>query len=216
MIVDEMPDQKIVTVTDRALNKAKAVRDEEPDAGKLALFLEVTQPNAFEYGYDLYFDDDTAIREGDVVQEEDGLKLVIVASSVDKLHGATLDLSRNLLNPGWVVDNPNAPSPSPAVGAPVDLGDLEGSVEERVAIVLERVINPAIAAHGGRADLVAVEEDTAYLQLSGGCQGCGMASVTLTQGIEVSLKEMVPEIERVVDVTDHASGSNPYYQPAKK
>jgi Fe/S biogenesis protein NfuA len=70
--------------------------------------------------------------------------------------------------------------------------------------------------HGGRADLVAVEDGTVFVQLSGGCQGCGLATVTLSQGIEVSLKEAVPEIERVVDVTDHAQGSNPYYQPAKK
>jgi len=206
--------EPIVTVTERAVARAIAVRDEEPDGENLALFLEVTQPNGFEYGYDLYFDDDSAIREGDVVQQENEMRLVIPASSVDKLRGATLDLSKNLLNPGWVVDNPN--SPSPAVGGAVDIGTLEGTVEERVAIVLERVINPAIAAHGGRADLVAVEDNTAYLQLSGGCQGCGMASVTLTQGIEVSLKDAVPEIENVVDVTDHASGSNPYFQPAKK
>ena len=206
--------ERIVTVTERAVARAIAVRDEEPDGANLALFLEVTQPNGFEYGYDLYFDDDGAIHEGDVVQHEDGMRLVIPASSVDNLRGATLDLSKNLLNPGWVVDNPN--SPSPAVGESVDLGTLEGTVEERVAIVLERVVNPAIAAHGGKADLVAVEDNTAYLQLSGGCQGCGMASVTLTQGIEVSLKDAVPEIENVVDVTDHASGSNPYFQPAKK
>jgi Fe/S biogenesis protein NfuA len=209
-----MSDEKIIQVTERALSRAIAVRDEEPDGQKLALFLEVTEPNSFEYGYDLYFDDDSAIREGDIVQQEDGMRLVIPAASIDKVRGATLDLSKNLLNPGWVVDNPN--SPSPAVGAEAEIGPLEGTVEEKVATVLERVINPAIAAHGGRADLVAVEDSTAYLQLSGGCQGCGMASVTLTQGIEVSLREAVPEITNVVDVTDHASGTNPYFQPAKK
>ena len=77
-------------------------------------------------------------------------------------------------------------------------------------------INPSIASHGGYAELVAVEEDVAYLRLSGGCQGCGMASVTLSQGIEVVIKESVPEITRVVDVTDHASGANPYFESAKK
>jgi Fe/S biogenesis protein NfuA len=82
--------------------------------------------------------------------------------------------------------------------------------------VLERQINPSIASHGGRADLVAVEEETAYLRLSGGCQGCGMASVTLGQGIEVAIKDNVPEITNVVDVTDHAGGANPYYEAAKK
>ena len=67
-----------------------------------------------------------------------------------------------------------------------------------------------------RAELVAVEDETAYLRLSGGCQGCGMSSVTLSQGIEVAIRESVPEITRVVDVTDHASGSNPYFEAAKK
>src|SRR5688572_7811474 len=200
---------KIVTVTDRARNKALAVRAEEPDGDKLVLFLEVTEPNGFEYGYDLYFDDESAIREGDLVQDEGELKIAIPADSVEKLQGATLDLSQNLLNPGWVVDNPN--SPSPAVGAGIRPEDLTGSVEERVAQVLEKVVNPAIAMHGGKADLVAVEDGTVFVQLSGGCQGCGLATVTLSQGIEVSLKEAVPEVERVVDTTDHAQGSNPYY-----
>jgi Fe/S biogenesis protein NfuA len=82
--------------------------------------------------------------------------------------------------------------------------------------ILDEEINPQIAAHGGRADLVAVDDNVAYLRLSGGCQGCGMASVTLSQGIEVAILDAVPEIEKVVDVTDHASGTNPYFESAKK
>jgi Fe/S biogenesis protein NfuA len=85
-----------------------------------------------------------------------------------------------------------------------------------VVQVLERQINPSIAAHGGHAELVAVEDEVAYLRLSGGCQGCGMATVTLSQGIEVAIRDAVPEITRVVDVTDHASGDNPYFEAAKK
>ena len=92
----------------------------------------------------------------------------------------------------------------------------EGPVADRVRAVLEQQINPAIAGHGGIAQLVAVEGDTAYLRLGGGCQGCGLASVTLGQGIEVAIKNAVPEITEVVDVTDHASGENPYYEAAKK
>jgi Fe/S biogenesis protein NfuA len=205
---------KIVTVTDRARNRALAVRAEEPDGDKLVLFLEVTEPNGFEYGYDLYFDDEGAIRDGDLVQEEGELKLAIPGESVDKLKGATLDLSQNLLNPGWVVENPN--SPSPAVGTGIRPEDLTGTVEERVQQVLDKVVNPAIAMHGGQANFVSFEDGTVFVQLSGGCQGCGLATVTLSQGIEVSLKEAVPEVERVVDVTDHDQGANPYYQPAKK
>jgi Fe/S biogenesis protein NfuA len=89
-------------------------------------------------------------------------------------------------------------------------------VAQRVQQVLEQQINPSIASHGGEATLVAVEDDTAYLRLGGGCVGCGMATVTLSQGIEVAIREAVPEIVNVVDVTDHASGTNPYYEAAKK
>ena len=116
------------------------------------------------------------------------------------------------------IENPNRPprpsGPSPVInGPPIDLS---GDVAQRVLQVLEQQINPSIAAHGGRADLVAVEEDVAYLRLSGGCAGCGMAAVTLSQGIEVALRDSVSEIHRIVDVTDHASGTNPYYEAAKK
>ena len=81
------------------------------------------------------------------------------------------------------------------------------SVAERVARVLDEQVNPAIAAHGGRADLVAVEGTTALLRLAGGCHGCGLASVTLTQGIETAIRAAVPEISRVSDLTDHGNAA---------
>jgi Fe/S biogenesis protein NfuA len=95
-------------------------------------------------------------------------------------------------------------------------GDLEGPLADQIAQVLAESVNPAIAAHGGRAELVSVDGSTAYLKLAGGCQGCGMAQVTLKQGIERILLEAIPEISEVVDVTDHAAGSDPYYQRSKK
>jgi Fe/S biogenesis protein NfuA len=93
---------------------------------------------------------------------------------------------------------------------------LDTDIARRVTAVLDRDINPSIASHGGHAELAAVEGATAYLRLGGGCQGCGMATVTLSQGIEVAITHAVPEITQVVDVTDHASGTNPYFEPAKK
>jgi Fe/S biogenesis protein NfuA len=108
---------------------------------------------------------------------------------------------------------------SPSLGAAAEsgpTGDLSSEVAQRVHEVLHAHINPMIAAHGGRADLVSVDGSRAYLRLSGGCQGCGMATVTLSQGIEVAIKEAVPEITEVVDVTDHASGTNPYFESSKK
>jgi len=79
--------------------------------------------------------------------------------------------------------------------------------------VLDEKINPAVASHGGHVDLVAVEGETAYLRFGGGCQGCGMASATLKNGVEKTLFAEVPQVTKVMDVTDHASGKNPYYEP---
>ncbi len=91
-----------------------------------------------------------------------------------------------------------------------------GKTEAQIQQIIDDQLNPAIAAHGGYMDLLYVEGTTAVIELGGGCQGCGMADVTLKQGIEATIVEAVPEIEQVVDQTDHASGENPYYQPTKK
>jgi len=82
--------------------------------------------------------------------------------------------------------------------------------------VLDQRVNPAVASHGGHIALVDVQDDVAYIRLEGGCQGCGMADVTLKQGVEQAILESVPSITRVLDTTDHAGGTNPYYQPSSK
>jgi len=145
------------------------------------------------------------------VEHVDGLPVVVPARDGEALRGARIDWSDDLMRGGLVVSNPNTPSP---VVEPPPSDDLEGDVAERVAQVIDRHINPAIAMHGGMARLVGVEGDTAYVRLGGGCQGCGMATVTLDQGIESAILGAVPEVRRVVDVTDHAAGENPYYEPA--
>src|SRR6266700_703809 len=89
-------------------------------------------------------------------------------------------------------------------------------VAARIQEVLDRQINPSVAAHGGFVDLLEVRGGAAYVQLGGGCQGCAQVDVTLRQGIEVAIKAAVPQIIEVIDVTDHAAGTNPYFQPAKK
>ncbi len=81
--------------------------------------------------------------------------------------------------------------------------------------LLDERINPSIASHGGHIALVDVKENQVFVRLEGGCQGCGMADVTLKQGVATEIMAMVPEITDVLDVTDHAGGENPYYQPGK-
>ncbi len=217
---DRQPDSTgdaVVTVSDQARKKVVALRKDEPNAESLALWLEVTGVAGADFTYDLYFDALDRAQPGDAVQRHDDVSVVVPAASVEQLRGATLGVSRDLLNPGMTVTNPNHPpqpaSPSISARPPADLS---GDVAQRVAQVIEAQVNPSIASHGGQAELVAVDDGVAYLRLSGGCQGCGMATVTLTQGIEVAIRESVPEITQVTDVTDHASGANPYYEAAKK
>jgi Fe-S cluster biogenesis protein NfuA len=92
---------------------------------------------------------------------------------------------------------------------------LETPTGKAVREVLDSRINPAVAGHGGHISLIDVRGPRVFLRLEGGCQGCGMADVTLKQGVEAEIKRAAPEIQEILDVTDHASGSNPYFQPGK-
>jgi Fe/S biogenesis protein NfuA len=202
--------ESVINVSEAARAKVLEIRATEQEPEKLGLWIEVSGVSGASYTYDMWFQAVDEAGPDEVLQRQGDLVLVVTQSSVDKLTGATLDLSPD---GGMVMVNPNTPSP-PIASRPA--GDLTGDVAQRVVQILEQQINPAIAAHGGAAELVAVEDDTAYLRLSGGCQGCGLASVTLTQGIEVAIRDSVPEIVNVVDVTDHAGGTNPYFEAAKK
>ena len=106
--------------------------------------------------------------------------------------------------------------PGPAVD-PTVLDDLPApeNIRDRVQAVLREEINPAVASHGGYIDLVGVEQNQVFLRMGGGCQGCGMATATLRQGVEKILRRAVPEIGAILDTTDHAAGTNPYYEPAR-
>ena len=203
----------VLSITDKAMAKILDIISEEPDSDELGLEIRVTGVRDGKFSYDLAMIGAQNIPAADHVEAHGELSVVIPADSVENLTGATLDVARDLLNPGLVLDNPNGPSPRIATDGPPP--DLTGPIAERVAQVLDHQINPAIAAHGGVAELVAIEAGIAYLRLGGGCQGCGMASVTLSQGIEQAIKEAIPEITGVIDVTDHASGQNPYYEAAK-
>jgi Fe/S biogenesis protein NfuA len=203
--------QPAVVVTDAAREKILEVRADEPDADALALWVEVSGESAGAFSYTMELRPLAEAGTDDLVQRHDDLSLVVPASSVERLRGATLDFA----GAGMVMQNPNRPAAAPSAGARPS-ADLSGPVAQAVLTVLDEQINPAIAAHGGQADLVAVEEGVAYVRMSGGCQGCGLAAVTLTQGIEVAILDAIPEITSVVDVTDHAAGDNPYYESAKK
>jgi Fe/S biogenesis protein NfuA len=205
---------QLLAITPEALSMVLNVRAGEAEPETQVLWVEVsgTQNGAFTYLMEFRAASDLA--DDVTIQHHDDLSVAVPSDSVDRLRGATLELSGG----GMVMQNPNRPEAAPAFERDPNLPppDLSSDVAQAVLLVLEEQINPAIASHGGTAELVAVEGSIAYLRLGGGCVGCGMASVTLSQGIEVAILDTVPEITEVVDVTDHASGSNPYYEAAKK
>jgi Fe/S biogenesis protein NfuA len=217
MTDDRPTEAPVLTLTDKALVKVLELRADEGTAEPLALWVEVSGTTGGAYTYDMYFQAASDAGPDAWTGVQEGLTIVVPAASAPKMVGSVLDLNQDLMAGGMSIRNPNRPPVPPA--SPTMTGpppDLSGDVAQRVIQVLDAQVNPSIASHGGRADLVAVEDGAAYLRLSGGCAGCGMAAVTLNQGIEVAIKESVPEIVRIVDVTDHASGTNPYYEAAKK
>jgi Fe/S biogenesis protein NfuA len=201
----------LLTITPTAAERILEVRAGETDPEALALWVEVTGVAGDAFTYDMYFrrldeaGDDAAIQHGD------DLTVVVPGEFADQIRGARLDVGAS----GMVITNPNTPAaPTPRV--PDAELDLSNPVVARVVELLDTQINPQLATHGGVAQLVAVEEPTVYVRMGGGCQGCGLAAATLSQGIEAAIFAAVPEITEVVDVTDHASGTNPYYEAAKK
>ena len=205
-----MPDP-VLRVTDEARKLVLESRAAEANSDGLALFIEVSGVDGDVYSYDMWFESPADAGPADAVQLHDDLTVVVGEQSIGRLRGATLDVGEG----GLVMLNPNTPKPAGgAAHAPVS--DLSSPLELAVVAVLEEQINPQLASHGGHAELVAVDSGVAYLRLSGGCQGCGLAAVTLSQGISVAIREQVPEIVDIVDVTSHDEGTNPYFEAAKK
>ncbi|HSZ37142.1 MAG TPA: NifU family protein [Acidimicrobiales bacterium] len=209
------PATPVVALTPQAYKVVKEAIDQEPDPASLALWLEVRGVQAGSFAYDLYFQARSDADEGDAVVVQEELDIVVPQHSVDRLRGARLEWSEEG-GGGLVLVNPNTPTPeevAPNVPAELLAKGITSPLALRVVAVLEQSVNPAIASHGGRADLVALNEEdgTAYLRLSGGCQGCAMSQMTLRQGIETTLLEEVPELSTILDVTDHGGGENPFY-----
>lgn len=134
----------------------------------------------------------------DVIIDGDGFQLFIDAGSASLLDGAVLDVSAD--GEGFKIDNPNTVWNDPT--------------GPRVSAIIEQVINPGLAMHGGCITLVDVRDDVVYISFGGGCQGCGMVNTTLSEGVCTLIKEAVPEIREIVDVTRHSLGTNPFFSPA--
>jgi len=196
----------VLTVTPAALERVLEIRDGEEDPGSLGLRVAITGTSGTDYTYDLAFEVISELAEDDDVSVQGGLTVVVAADSIEEMRGATLDVPSASGQGGLVIRNPN--KPNPLVGRNIEL---TGDIADKVRQLLAEAVNPSLAAHGGFADLVGVEDTTVFITMGGGCQGCSMSAATLREGIQVAIKQAIPEVTEIVDVTDHDAGDNPFY-----
>jgi Fe/S biogenesis protein NfuA len=157
-------------------------------------------------GYDISLVDREDRQKTEIAINVDGIRVFLNLDTSNLLSGAVVRWVED--EGGFRVEDPKT-RPAPPRPAP-DL-PISGPLVGRVQNVIDTVINPGIAAHGGFVELVDVSDETLYLRMGGGCQGCAASAATLRQGIERMVRQEVPEILNIVDVTDHEAGVNPYY-----
>lgn len=190
----------MLTVTEAAKAKFLEITEREERKGH-GLRVIVNHGGTFQPEFALNFVAPDQVVGGDVVVDAGGFNVYVDPDSAKFLKDASIDFLDAPTQSGFKIDAPHAGLPEPT-----------GPVAEKIKKVLDEKVNPGIAGHGGQVVLAALEDQTAFLRFGGGCQGCGMIKVTLKEGVEKVLLEEVPELKRVADVTDHASGSNPYYR----
>jgi Fe/S biogenesis protein NfuA len=190
----------MIVVTDRARIQIEALLGHEDRKGlMLRAAIAGRGPGGFQYK--LGFVGPEERKPDDQAQQVGSFEVLVDPASAPDLEGAVIDYVDGPQGAGFNIENPNPMWRDPTAAA--------------VQKVLDEDINPAVGQHGGWVNLLDVKEGTAYIQLGGGCVGCGMVDVTLRQGIEVRIREMVPAVREIVDTTDHAGGTNPYYKPSK-
>lgn len=191
----------MIEFTKEARDRVVAFLAEEED--ELAVRIEIVDSSPLAPRYDLTLVGSGERNSEDPVMDLGEFNVVVDAGSASMLDGATVDWLESMDGGGFRIQNPNI--------RPIGVEPVSGPLADRVRQVIEHQINPSIASHGGSVSLVDVRDGIVYLRMSGGCQGCGMAAATLSQGIRRILRETVPDIVDIVDVTNHAAGTNPFY-----
>lgn len=192
----------MLTITEGAITKIVELIDKSPNPVQ-GLRISGSSVSPLKVDYRMAFISEGQQSDVDEVLTFEGFSVFVDPDSQTHVEEATVDYVEGLMGAGFKIERPRS------------LPDgVDGDLVTRVQTVLDEKINPSVAGHGGRVSLIDLRDKTVFLKFEGGCQGCGQADVTLKQGIEVMIKESVPEIEAIYDVTDHANGKNPYYQPS--
>ena len=208
------PESQMLTFTDRARDVVHSFLEQsDGDFEALRITTQPGSPVAPRFELTLVAKDEQADDEREV--DGGGFPVLVKESDVERLQGATVDYVDRVNESGFEVRVASSGAPADRSGdAPADRAtkEPEGELADRVRTVLNTQINPAIASHGGMISLVELDGTEVFVEMSGGCQGCALSRMTLSQGVERMLKQSLPEITAVHDVTDHSSGANPYFQ----
>lgn len=188
----------MLTVTDAARQKVREYM-ELSEATALGVRVVAHRFGRHQFRYEMALVMEGEAKDDDVVVEQGPIKVYLDPKSAESLEGAEVDFVSDTNGTGFLFKNPQAEV------------HWDDPVAQRVQTVIDERISPSLASHGGWVELLEVDGDAAVIQFGGGCQGCGMSQVTLKEGIESAILQEVPEIKRVLDNTDHESGTNPYY-----
>jgi len=190
----------MLTITESAKRKILSVIQAQGHPGD-GLRIAVVGRSSSGFRYDMYLVEEGEAEAEDSIVDTGDFPVIIDPKSAPHLQGVVIDYVEDLQRSGFQIGNPN----------PVWTDPQAMAIQE----LLDTQINPAVASHGGHVELADVQDNVVHILFGGGCQGCGMVSVTLSQGVEQAIREAFPEIREIVDTTDHAAGTNPYYQSSK-
>jgi Fe/S biogenesis protein NfuA len=171
------------------------------------LRLTVKQAGTHNQTYGLSLVEKSTPDVNDVVVDVDGIRVFVEKQNTAFVDGAMIDFLNGPGGSGFKIA-----SPYKATTVEIPTNPPAGPMADAVQTVIREQVNQAVASHGGYVSLVDIRNDVVFVRFGGGCQGCGMADVTLKQGVAAMIKKAVPEVKDVLDITDHANGANPYYQ----
>lgn len=195
-------EEPVLTITEEAKQKIRSILEsQEPPARTIRV--SASAPGKFA----MNLEPEGKPGLDDTVLPYEGFEIYLDPTSVRFAEGATLNWIDSYGGGGFQFTSPQPQRPA---RREIPEGP-EGDAIREMKRILDEKVNPAVASHGGYIDLIDYKDGVAYIEMSGGCQGCAMSKMTLKQGVEETLRRHFPDLEEVLDVTDHAGGRNPYY-----
>lgn len=210
---DKTQTDDIVEITESAVAKiAELIKSRERGALAVRVVKMGRLPGG-NYQTEFKLVDIDTCEDDDTVQDTGSFLLYLDPDCAESIRGAKVDFDEEKFAAGFNIEYFKDPNYVP----PWEQGrrDWEDPTAIAVQKVIDDTINPGVASHDGWVLLLDVQDETAFIEMGGGCQGCGIADITLKNGIETMIMQQAPQIKKVIDRTEHADGKNPYYMPSK-